>query len=205
MAAEARAEPGLARPGDAVAPHQADVEAGAAGIGDDRHLGFRLAPRQMTAGDRRHARPGIDGMDRRRRHVGGIHHAALAGDGEQPAGEALRPQPLGETAQIGAHERLQGGVDAGGGGAAIFADRRIEAMRERDRQVRQRSAQDLLDPSAHGRDWRSTTAGRRRLLRCCARQAPARSRATAASSSGFTTRPSAPIRSGTSKVSARGT
>jgi hypothetical protein len=71
VAGNARAEPGLARPGDAVARTRLTSKlvppvSATIAISD-----LRLARAQMTAGDRRHARPGIDGMDRRRRDVGG--------------------------------------------------------------------------------------------------------------------------------------
>ena len=45
MAVKRLAEPGLAGPRDAAAADQADVEGGAAGVGDDRRHRGRVAPR----------------------------------------------------------------------------------------------------------------------------------------------------------------
>ncbi len=67
VAAEALAEPGLARPGDAALAHEADVVAGAAGIGDHRGVAAGILQRVVAPGDRRHRRPRADRVDRRQR------------------------------------------------------------------------------------------------------------------------------------------
>ena len=78
------AEPRLARPRDPTVAHEADVVARAAGVGDHRGGGARLALGVVAARDRRHRRTRVDRVDRRGRHRVGVEHAAAGGDHQQP-------------------------------------------------------------------------------------------------------------------------
>ena len=84
-------------------------------------------------------------MDRRLGRRAHVDDAALAGDHEQPPGEAFLAQPAGQVAEIAAHQRLQRGVDAGRRGPAIFPHDRVEAMRQRHRHAGQVPGEQLAD------------------------------------------------------------
>ena len=130
VAAVGLADPGLPRPRDAPPAHQAHVEGGAAGVGDDGGIGAGVRLGVGAACDGRHRRPRVDRVDRRVRHVRRIHGAALGGDHQHAAAEAGVPQARFQAAQIVAHERLERGVDAGRRGTAVFAERGVEDVRE---------------------------------------------------------------------------
>ena len=125
--------------------HQAHVERGAAGIGDDGGIDAAVGLGVGAAGDRRHGRAGVDRVDRRVRHVGGIHGAALGGHHQHAAAEAGVAQSRFQTAQIVAHERLERGVDAGGRRAAVLAERGVEHVRERVGHPRQVALEQRAD------------------------------------------------------------
>ncbi len=76
-------------------------------------------------------------MDRRLGAFGRVDHAGLRRHDEYAAAETGVAQPRLKVAHVAAHQRLEGRVDGGGRGAAVFAQRRVEGMRERERHARQ--------------------------------------------------------------------
>ena len=148
-----RPDPGLARPRDGAAAHQADVVGGAAGVGDDGGMARRLGQRIVAAGHRRHRRAGVERLDRPLGEFLDIGDAALGGDRRAagPAKPALA-QPAGERRGDSGSSGLQRGVDAARRGAAVLAQRRVELVRQRDRHVRQPLGQDRGDRAARGPD-----------------------------------------------------
>ncbi len=163
VAAKAAAEPGLPRVRDAALADQANIVGRAAGVADDQRVRL-VRSRIGERPDRRHARTGIDQLHRRLGDAGGVHDAASRGDDHHPAAEARVPQPAFEAGHVGGHDRLQRCVERRRHGPPIFADRRIDAVREREGDA----GQVRLDQPAHrqlvrGVDDRPQEADRNRL------------------------------------------
>ena len=145
VAAVGLADPGLPRPRDAPVAHQAHVEGRAPGIGDDGGIEAAVGLRVGAARDGRHGGAGVDRVDRRARHVGRIHGAALRRHHQHAAAEARVPQARFQAAQVIAHERLERGVDTGRGRPAILPERRVEHVREGVGHARQVALQQRAD------------------------------------------------------------
>ena len=195
------------RPRDPAAPDEADVEARPAGVGDDRGVGAGVEPRVVAAGHGRHRRARADRVDRR---------LATALASRTPPPEVTistrPPKPAAREPLVepGAGTRLMTGFSD----ASIAVDearrysrmRRVEPMRERVRNARQaaRASSSPTRSSCAGLaiDQSRQTATASTLER---RQPSAITPTTAPRRAASTTSPPAPIRSGTSNVSARGT
>ena len=89
VAGEHRAQPRLARELDVAVAHDADVEAGAAGVADDEVAGRMAATR---AGDRRHRRSRVDRVQRPLGHVVEPQDPAERRDEQQLSAKAVGPQ-----------------------------------------------------------------------------------------------------------------
>jgi hypothetical protein len=133
VAAHRLAQPRLAREGNEAVVNKSHVVAGAAGIGNDRHVAAAYDLRVVTASDRRHCWPGFHGMYGMGCEVRGVDHASQRAHGQELTAESGHGQTLMQARQIAAHQRLKRCVDAGGGGATVFPDGGIDAMRKRVR------------------------------------------------------------------------
>ncbi len=71
-------------------------------------------------------------MDRRGRDIARVERAAGRGHDQHPAGEAGVAQPLLDGLDVRGHHRLERGVEAGRGGAAVLAHARVELVRDGD-------------------------------------------------------------------------
>ena len=147
MAAEPLPEPCFARPRNAAVAHEAHVVARAAGVGDNGDRVAEIAAGVEAAGDRRHGGSGIDRVDRRAGDRLRVHDAALRRHHQRAAGETRFAQPVGQAVEIGEHERFQRSVDDGRGSAAVFAQSRIELVRQRHGNAGQMLRQKLAKPS----------------------------------------------------------
>ncbi len=125
------ADPGLARPRDARSTDEADVVGRAASVGDDGGVRTLVGLSEVAAGNRRHRRAGIDEMNRLVRDFRGVDNAALRSYDQRPARKSIVPQVAGQTLHVSGHHWLERSIDAGGGGAAIFAQGRVELVRKR--------------------------------------------------------------------------
>jgi hypothetical protein len=61
----------------------------------------------------------------------GVDNAALRSYDQRPARKSIVPQVAGQTLHISGHHWLERSIDAGGAGAAIFAQGRVELVRKR--------------------------------------------------------------------------
>ena len=144
MAGEEPAKPRFAGVLDRAVAHHAHVEGGAAGI---HHQHVAPEPFGLgigDAGERRHRRARLDHEDRPVGDVLHMHQAAGDRADQQLAGEARGAEVVAERAQMALHEGLQRGVDRGRGRARVFAQDRVEPVRERVGHPRHR----LLDQGA---------------------------------------------------------
>ena len=117
---------------------EADVVAGAAGVGDDRR-----SPRRHRRGRNGGRRPapsaGPDRSSGSARRQLGVDDAA--GGGQIRASAESRPRAAGvEAAEIAAHQRLQRGIDGGRRGPAVLADVGLSWCDSVTRNARKRSA-----------------------------------------------------------------
>ena len=145
MTAKRHADPGLPNQRHAAGAYEIHVVSGATGIGDNdvrAGLGFVA---EILAGDRRERRPGVNDVDRRFGNLNCVDHATLRCQHEKPAAKARRFHPRCQTAEIDRHQRLQRGVDRSRRRPAIFAQSRIERVRQSHRDVRQLLLKDIAD------------------------------------------------------------
>ena len=144
VAGEEPTQPRFAGVLDRAVAHHAHVEGGAAGI---HHQHVAPEPFGLgigDAGERGHRRARLDHEDRPVGDVLDMHQAAGDRADQQLAGEARGAEVVAERAQMALHEGLQRGIDRGRGRARIFAQDRVEAVRERVGHPRHR----LLDQGA---------------------------------------------------------
>ena len=137
------AEHRLGRDDELAVANRRDVEGGATHVADDD---VRLVG-QVDGGDRRQRRPGHHRVDRLSDHLVGGHHAAHAIRHEQLAAVAVLAQRAGKHLDVGAHDRLQTGVDHHRDGAPVFARNRVELVAERHRHARPFAPDDLRYPA----------------------------------------------------------
>ena len=160
------AEPGLARELDVAVADDADVEARAAHVADDRVPVFTgVEPSR----DRSHRGPGVDGVDGPRHDVVDREDAAERRDDEQLAGESRLPEVVAHLAEMPLHERLQRRVDGRRRCPPVLADDRVQAMRQRVGDPGQLRLEQLSDPLLVLGVRRSTRGSRRRRPRPRAR------------------------------------
>ena len=130
-------QPSLAREFDLPGAHHTDVERSAAGIDDDDVIAFTFRFGIGDARQGRHGRPRFYRVDRFLDHVLHMHNAAGARAHQDFTLIVGGAQIALEFSKMALHERLQRGVDGGGGGAGILADDRVELMRQRIGNARQ--------------------------------------------------------------------
>ena len=123
---------------------QAGLGGGAAHVEGDQPR-FVQAPRQRRAADHAGRRAAFDDVRRCRGGERDRGQAAVGLHQLQRRVDAQRPQARIQRGDVGAHHRLDIGIDHGGAGARVFLDLRQDLMADRDRQVRQRGAHALGD------------------------------------------------------------
>ena len=146
VAAERLSDPGFARHRDAAATHKADIEGRPPGIRNDG-IGHRTVARGIEpARHRCHRRPRVQRVDRRARKIARHHRAPLRGQDKGATPEPFGGKAVGQAAKIAGHQRAQRCVDGRAGGPAVFAQRGVQLVRQRDRHARQSRGQNLAKP-----------------------------------------------------------
>ena len=130
MADPLATDPGLAGLLHRAVPHQAHVEGGAARIADDHVVAEALHLRIGQRRDWRHGRAGLDRVDGPRDQLVDVHAAADRGAHQNLALASGFAEIVLHAAQMRLHQRLERGVDGGGGCAPVFAHDGDQPVRE---------------------------------------------------------------------------